>query len=250
MMDPINYCHDCVLLCGRVVGNDPEDKLDGWAHQKRVLATKQLLRARYENEVDDEIWSVLPSEMRQDSEVECFTRSSAPERRSSPVHDMTMEVKKDEHVRIDSTGAESVSSAYSNYQQSYRSGKTNLTAKTLPSKTKEHASQLITEEAEMIKTDVSGKQVPFQVRIRTLKGQVYHLSVNQETTIEKIKSMIEEGYGTPKEQQHLLFYGKVLEDWKTLREHNIPPNAGLQLLARSKRTADPTHQSQSEQLTA
>lgn len=57
ILDVNSYCLDCLLLCGRVVGNDPDGTLDEWTHQKKIAQTKQLLKARFENRVDKEIWS-------------------------------------------------------------------------------------------------------------------------------------------------------------------------------------------------
>jgi hypothetical protein len=57
ILDVSNYCHDCLLICGRVVGNDPDGALDEWALEKRMVATKQLLRARFEREIDSDTWN-------------------------------------------------------------------------------------------------------------------------------------------------------------------------------------------------
>jgi hypothetical protein len=256
MMDPINYCHDCVLLCGRVVGNNPDGKLDAWAHEKRIHATRQLLRARYETKVDPDIWTFSSThEAREDTDVELEeqSRAHAHEERSLPVFEVRSSPF-DNRMRLDDMSAadDSVGGKYSgsDYAVSYRSGVSNKSGRIVPSKKKEMAGLQSVEDAEVLKTEAKSKPADFQIRIRTLKGQVHHLTVDQETTIYKIKSMIEEEHGTPKEQQHILFYGKVLEDWKTLAAHSIPPNAGLQLLTRSKRNVDPALEDRTESVTA
>ena len=241
MMDPINYCHDCVLLCGRVVGNDPDGQLDEWATEKRILATRQLLRARYESEVDNEIWNFATKETRHEMVEHQPSRSFLARERSSSVLEERESVGDDE--RYEDEGVERVNSKYSNYDILFRSG-LSVSASKSPGKTVD------VDSAEMIKDEAKAKPVSFQIRIRTLKGQVYHLAVTQDTTISKIKTIIEQEHGTPKDQQHLLFYGKVLEDWKTLGAHNIPANAGLQLLARSKRTGEPALENQAESIVA
>jgi Ubiquitin family len=82
------------------------------------------------------------------------------------------------------------------------------------------------------------EQPMFRVRVRTLKGSIYSLVVNKHMTVLEVKSMIQKEYGVPEDKQHLLFYGKVLEDRKTLEECAIPPESGLQLLVRSRKPMD------------
>ncbi|GKZ00202.1 hypothetical protein MPSEU_000973200 [Mayamaea pseudoterrestris] len=259
MMDPVSYIHDCLLLCGRVVGHDPDGELDEWAQEKRVMATKQLLKARYESHIDQDVWkfdSVKVEDGRQDVDVEERSRSMSvmQEERTLPIVDSRTSSSSivEERTRFDEGSLDGASGKYSNYDISFRSGLSGKSSarQLLPTRKTLglHPSDL--DDAEMIRSDLKSKNTSFQIRIRTLKGQVYHFSVNRETTIDRIKRMVEEEHGTPKDQQHLLFYGKVLEDWATLGAHSIPPNAVLQLLARSKRSVDAAMESQAEGVTA
>ena len=56
ILDVLNYCHDMMLLCGRVVGHDPDGALDYEAKQKRDETTRQLLKERFEN-YDEDVWN-------------------------------------------------------------------------------------------------------------------------------------------------------------------------------------------------
>ncbi|KAL7455145.1 hypothetical protein ACHAWC_006729 [Mediolabrus comicus] len=55
ILDVVNYCHDMMLLCGRVVGHDPDGALDYEAKQKRDETTRELLQKRFEN-YDEDVW--------------------------------------------------------------------------------------------------------------------------------------------------------------------------------------------------
>lgn len=265
MLDPVNYCHDCVLLCGRVVGNDLDGRLDDGANEKRVVATKQLLRARYEMEIDDDIWNF--GKQQNGLEAETDTKVKAPvlpveEERddvSAMVDDEQREEKRDDVVVTtsdneqqtldDSLQGDNISVLSSPSTPIQPTNRVSSYGRKFGSKRADGELMHSKDQAEILKIDSKGKATHFPVRVRTLKGHVYHLSVDQGMTIRHVKSMIQKESGPPEDQQHLLFFGKVLEDWKTLGEHNIPPNAGFQLLARSKRAdsdPDPSFESRNE----
>jgi len=234
ILDVTNYCHDCLLICGRVVGNDPDGGLDEWAQGKRILATKQLLRARFENDIDLEIWrfdslaasklhaatvNAMSAASRTPSPAPCVSGLTADERKYGR-HDMKKlmrvasrtgdihEEKKDD----DSYGNSPYSSS------AFR------------------APRAISHEEMLAHEGVEVEQdLLFTIRVRTLKGSIYALKVKNSMTIAEVKSMIQNNHGIAQDTQHLLFYGKVLEDRKTIGEYSVPANSGLQLLIRSRR---------------
>ncbi|KAL9184568.1 hypothetical protein ACHAXT_012538 [Thalassiosira profunda] len=53
ILDVVNYCHDSMLLCGRVVGHNPDGALSGKA--ERDETTREALEERFPNH-DKEIW--------------------------------------------------------------------------------------------------------------------------------------------------------------------------------------------------
>jgi hypothetical protein len=233
--DVTNYCHDCMLLCGRVIGNDPDSSLDQWKLSKRVLATKQLLRARYESHIDDDVWDFsntrhemnvvepAPTWLREQGYIEQLeTRNpgiamSGVILEEHRVNGNCIKAKSAESMEYGIARAQSIESGNGREDSS-------STMKEVPNDTSVGVG---------IANGADDRNADFLIRVRTLKGQVFSLKVKSGTTIYQVKSQIHQLCGTPEEQQHLLFYGKVLEDWKTMIEHGIPPNAGLQILARS-----------------
>jgi hypothetical protein len=56
LLDNVNYCEDCLLLFGRVIGHNPDGVLDGQALRERVQTTKIAFQARYGDDLDQEVW--------------------------------------------------------------------------------------------------------------------------------------------------------------------------------------------------
>jgi hypothetical protein len=56
--DVVNYCHDMMLLCGRVVGPNPDadGALDYAAKLKRDQTTRNLLQERFGVDYDEKVW--------------------------------------------------------------------------------------------------------------------------------------------------------------------------------------------------
>lgn len=55
ILDVVNYCHDMMLLCGRVVGHNPDGSLRG--KTERDESTRNALERRFPN-YDKEIWGI------------------------------------------------------------------------------------------------------------------------------------------------------------------------------------------------
>ncbi len=56
ILDVVNYCHDMMLLCGRVVGHAPDGALDYEAKQRRDETTRELLQKKFGSCYDEDVW--------------------------------------------------------------------------------------------------------------------------------------------------------------------------------------------------
>eukprot|EP00984_Skeletonema_dohrnii_P018538 scaffold8681_cov96-Skeletonema_dohrnii-CCMP3373.AAC.3 len=61
ILDVVNYYHDMMLLCGHVVGHNPEGALDSAGKQKRDDTTRASLIDHF-GRYDEEVWDYSPDE--------------------------------------------------------------------------------------------------------------------------------------------------------------------------------------------
>jgi hypothetical protein len=57
ILDVVSYSHDCMLLCGHVVGHNPDGGLDDEARAERRQMTVAALKEHFGEEVDVTVWS-------------------------------------------------------------------------------------------------------------------------------------------------------------------------------------------------
>jgi hypothetical protein len=70
ILDVVNYCHDCMLLCGHVVGHNPDGGLSSDARRERLNTTRAALREHFGEEAGEHhAWptidesSIAPTEL-------------------------------------------------------------------------------------------------------------------------------------------------------------------------------------------
>ena len=59
ILDVVNYCHDMMLLCGHVVGHNPDGALDYAAKRDRDETTLAALKENF-GRYDEEVWNYSP----------------------------------------------------------------------------------------------------------------------------------------------------------------------------------------------
>jgi len=60
ILDVVNYYHDMILLCGHVVGHDPDGALEFMSKQQRDKNTRDLLQQHF-GSYDKEVWGESPT---------------------------------------------------------------------------------------------------------------------------------------------------------------------------------------------
>jgi hypothetical protein len=78
ILDVVNYCHDMMMLCGHVVGHNPDGALDIEAKRERDSKTRDGLEEHFEGEYDKEIWGIIESPVASKSSNDELTAEANP----------------------------------------------------------------------------------------------------------------------------------------------------------------------------
>jgi ubiquitin-like protein Nedd8 len=68
------------------------------------------------------------------------------------------------------------------------------------------------------------------VTVKTLAGRQFEVYVNRTDSIASLKSAIEAKEGISTDHQRLIWAGKELEDYRTLKDYEFPPRGSVHLL--------------------
>ena len=69
-----------------------------------------------------------------------------------------------------------------------------------------------------------------EIFVRPPNKESITLTVKASDTITNIKAIIQNQEGTPRKQQRLIYAGKQLEDYKTLKDYNIQQYSTVELV--------------------
>ena len=69
LLDVTNYCHDTILLCGHVVGHNPDGALDGPAKAARTKTTRDALFENFGSDYNKEMW-LTPTELHEEERID------------------------------------------------------------------------------------------------------------------------------------------------------------------------------------
>ena len=69
LLDVTNYCHDTILLCGHVVGHNPDGALDGPAKAARTNTTRDALFDNFGSDYNREMW-LTPTELHEEERID------------------------------------------------------------------------------------------------------------------------------------------------------------------------------------
>jgi len=234
ILDVVNYCHDMMLLCGHVVGHNPDGALDYIAKQKRDDTTRASLIDHF-GSYDEDVWDYSPDAA---SETEGTEDSNYSESESGAHQDdpITIRVRGQaggvQFVVKRSTKIVKVFDAYaakmggdlSDLRFEFDGERIDFDPND------DTADSLGLEDDDEIDCFIIAQPDAMMIFVKTLTGKTVPLLARPTDSVGSVKEALWKREGYPPEQQRLIFAGRPLEDERTLDDYKISSDCAIHLV--------------------
>mmetsp|Transcript_13777 Transcript_13777/g.20774 ORF Transcript_13777/g.20774 Transcript_13777/m.20774 type:complete len:378 (+) Transcript_13777:66-1199(+) len=234
ILDVVNYYHDMMLLCGHVVGHNPEGALDSAGKQKRDDTTRASLIDHF-GSYDEDVWDYSPDAA---SETEGTEDSNYSESESGAHQDdpITIRVRGQaggvQFVVKRSTKIVKVFDAYaakmggdlSDLRFEFDGERIDFDPND------DTADSLGLEDDDEIDCFIIAQPDAMMIFVKTLTGKTVPLLARPTDSVGSVKEALWKREGYPPEQQRLIFAGRPLEDERTLDDYKISSDCAIHLV--------------------